>query len=108
MVPRPGVFLDRDGTVIHDTGYIGNPDLVQFMPDVFRSLRRFQDEGYVLVVIYAGTRGFLDSIPTAKVGPYQDALLSWLKAKRPEILDNIRTQKALTSEIEIRTTERRD
>src|ERR1700754_742702 len=53
-----------------------------------------------VVVIYAGTRGFLDSIPTAKVGPYQEALLSWLKAKRPEILDNIRTQKALTTEIE--------
>jgi len=53
-----------------------------------------------VAVIYAGTRGYLDSIPTAKVGPYQEALLSWLKAKRPEVLDNIRTQKALTGEIE--------
>jgi F-type H+-transporting ATPase subunit alpha len=53
-----------------------------------------------VVVIYAGTRGFLDSIPTAKVGPYQEALLSWLKAKRPDVLNDIRTQKALTTEIE--------
>jgi F-type H+-transporting ATPase subunit alpha len=53
-----------------------------------------------VVVIYAGTRGFLDPIPTAKVGPYQEALLSWLKAKRPDVLNDIRTQKALTTEIE--------
>ncbi|MBL6853383.1 MAG: F0F1 ATP synthase subunit alpha [Alphaproteobacteria bacterium] len=53
-----------------------------------------------VVVIYAGTRGFLDAYPTAKVGPYQEALLSWLKAKRPAILNDIRTQKALTGEIE--------
>jgi F-type H+-transporting ATPase subunit alpha len=53
-----------------------------------------------VAVIYAGTRGFLDAIPTAKVGPYQEALLSWLKAKRPAILDDIRNQKALTTDIE--------
>jgi F-type H+-transporting ATPase subunit alpha len=53
-----------------------------------------------VVVIYAGTRGYLDPIPTAKVGAYQTALLSKLKASRPEILDGIRTQKALTSELE--------
>jgi D-glycero-D-manno-heptose 1,7-bisphosphate phosphatase len=48
---NPGIFLDRDGTVIHDTGYIGDPDLVQFMPAVLPALRRFQDEGYRLVVV---------------------------------------------------------
>ncbi|MFL6414775.1 MAG: D-glycero-alpha-D-manno-heptose-1,7-bisphosphate 7-phosphatase [Bryobacteraceae bacterium] len=51
MSRYPGIFLDRDGTVIHDTGYIGDPDLVEFMPAVFPALRRFQDEGYRLVVI---------------------------------------------------------
>jgi len=53
-----------------------------------------------VVVIYAGTRGFLDAIPVNKVGPYQEALLSKLKASRPEILDGIRTGKALTPELE--------
>src|SRR3569832_1479568 len=53
-----------------------------------------------VAVIYAGTRGYLDSIPTAKVGPYQEALLSWLKAKRPEVLDGIRTEKALSGDLE--------
>src|SRR5450755_545899 len=33
-----------------------------------------------VAVIYAGTRGYLDAIPTAKVGAYQTALLSKLKS----------------------------
>jgi D-glycero-D-manno-heptose 1,7-bisphosphate phosphatase len=51
MPGRPGIFLDRDGTVIHDTGYIGDPELVEFLPDVFAALRRFQDAGYRLAII---------------------------------------------------------
>jgi D,D-heptose 1,7-bisphosphate phosphatase len=47
----PGIFLDRDGTVIDDTGYIGDPDLVQFLPGVFDALLQFQQAGYRLVVI---------------------------------------------------------
>jgi len=53
-----------------------------------------------VAVIYAGTRGYLDPIPTAKVGAYQTALLSKLKSSYPQLLDGIRTQKALTNELE--------
>lgn len=47
----PAIFLDRDGTVIHDTGYIGDPDLVEFLPGVLPALRCLQDDGYLLVVV---------------------------------------------------------
>jgi F-type H+-transporting ATPase subunit alpha len=53
-----------------------------------------------VAVIYAGTRGYLDSIPTNKVGAYQEALLSRLKTAHPEILDRIRIEKALTTDLE--------
>jgi F-type H+/Na+-transporting ATPase subunit alpha len=53
-----------------------------------------------VAVIYAGTRGYLDAIPTNKVGAYQDALLSKLKTSYPQFLEGIRTQKALTPELE--------
>jgi len=53
-----------------------------------------------VAVIYAGTRGYLDPIPTSKVGSYQEALISKLKASYPKILEGIRTQKALTNELE--------
>src|SRR5829696_6954368 len=57
----------------------------------------FQVEEQV-VVIYAGTRGYLDAIPTSKVGAYQTSLLSKLKASHPEILDAIRTSRDLADD----------
>jgi F-type H+-transporting ATPase subunit alpha len=53
-----------------------------------------------VVVIYAGTRGYLDTVAVNKIGAYQEALISKLKTSQPEILDGIRTQKALTPELE--------
>jgi F-type H+-transporting ATPase subunit alpha len=59
----------------------------------------FQVEEQV-AVIYAGTRGYLDSIPVNKIGDYQTSLLSKLKASHPQILDGIRTKKELTKDLE--------
>jgi F-type H+-transporting ATPase subunit alpha len=53
-----------------------------------------------VAVIYAGTRGYLDPIPTAKVGAFQTALLDKIKGSYPQFLEGIRTQKALTPELE--------
>ena len=53
-----------------------------------------------VAVIYAGTRGYLDKIPVNKIGPFQEALISKLKSSYPQFLEGIRTQKALTPELE--------
>jgi len=53
-----------------------------------------------VVVIYAGTRGYLDPIPVNKIQAYQDALLSKLKASHADILSGIRDGKALTPDLE--------
>jgi F-type H+-transporting ATPase subunit alpha len=53
-----------------------------------------------VAVIYAGTRGYLDPFPTAKVQAFQDALISKLKASYPQFLEGIRKEKALTPELE--------
>ncbi len=53
-----------------------------------------------VAVIYAGTRGYLDKIPVNKIGPFQEALISKLKSTYPQFLEGIRTQKALTPELE--------
>jgi F-type H+-transporting ATPase subunit alpha len=50
--------------------------------------------------IYAGTRGYLDNIPTAQVGPFERGFLSYVHAKHPGLLEGIRTQKALSAELE--------
>ncbi len=53
-----------------------------------------------VAVIYAGTRGYLDKIPVNKIGSFQEALISKLKSTYPQFLEGIRTQKALTPELE--------
>jgi F-type H+-transporting ATPase subunit alpha len=51
-------------------------------------------------VIYAGVNGFLDKLPLDKVRPFEDGLLSTLRAKSPDILDSIRSSNDLTNDVE--------
>ena len=51
-------------------------------------------------VVYAGTRGYLDSIPTAQVGRFEQELLALLHAKHQPMLDAIRTGRELKPELE--------
>src|SRR6202790_3430394 len=53
-----------------------------------------------VVVIYAGVNGYLDPLPTAKVGAFQESLLSKLKTVYPQFMEGIRKEKALTPELE--------
>jgi F-type H+/Na+-transporting ATPase subunit alpha len=53
-----------------------------------------------VVSIYAGTRGYLDGIAVSDVGRFESELLARIKSKHPGVLDGIRTQKALTKELE--------
>ena len=46
--------------------------------------------------IFAGTQGFLDPIPTDRVTEYEAAMLSWLRAEKPEVLDDIRNSRDLS------------
>ena len=48
---KPAVFLDRDGTIINDIGYLADPEGISFFPGVPEALKRLQDRGYLLVVI---------------------------------------------------------
>jgi F-type H+-transporting ATPase subunit alpha len=51
-------------------------------------------------VIYAGTRGYLDGVALNRIRAFEDDLLSSLRTRHQELLDAIRTQKTLTSELE--------
>jgi F-type H+/Na+-transporting ATPase subunit alpha len=53
-----------------------------------------------VVVIYAGTRGFLDAIPVAKVNEFEREFLSLMRGGHKDVLDAIRTSKQLTPETE--------
>lgn len=45
------VFLDRDGTINVDTGYVSNPDTLELIPGAGRAIRRLNDAGVKVVVV---------------------------------------------------------
>ena len=47
----PAIFLDRDGTLMRDVDYCGNPGEVEVFPDVSEALRRLKQAGYKVVVV---------------------------------------------------------
>ncbi|UCF88201.1 MAG: HAD-IIIA family hydrolase, partial [bacterium] len=48
---RPAVFLDRDGTIIDEVGYLDDPAGVFFYHGVTDALKRLKDRGYLLIVL---------------------------------------------------------
>ena len=44
-------FLDRDGTINLDTGYVHDPDDVVLLPGVAQSIRRMNEAGFLVLVI---------------------------------------------------------
>ncbi|MBS4044955.1 MAG: F0F1 ATP synthase subunit alpha [Ferrovibrio sp.] len=53
-----------------------------------------------VVSIYAGVKGYLDKLPVAQVGRFEQTLLSTIKSKNADILSGIREQQALTPDLE--------
>jgi len=49
---RAGLFLDRDGTIIEDRGFLTEPDEVVFVPGVFAALRRLQEHFLLFIVTH--------------------------------------------------------
>ncbi len=45
------VFLDRDGTIIENHGYLSDPDQVELMPGAAEAISRFSASGYLVVVV---------------------------------------------------------
>ena len=48
---KRAIFIDRDGTLIHDKEYLHKPEEVEFCPGSIEALRRAVDAGFVLVMV---------------------------------------------------------
>lgn len=46
-----GLFLDRDGTVIEECGYLSDPALVRVLPGAATALAALASEGWKLIVV---------------------------------------------------------
>lgn len=48
---RPAVFLDRDGTITHEVGYVNHVSRIRVMPGVAAALRRLNSAGVPVVIV---------------------------------------------------------
>ncbi|HDZ4932087.1 TPA: F0F1 ATP synthase subunit alpha [Campylobacter jejuni] len=53
-----------------------------------------------VVLIFAGTKGFLDDIAVSKIKEFEDGIYLFIESKHPDIFEQIRSKKALDSELE--------
>ena len=51
MTPGAGVFLDRDGTLIEDPGYLARPDAVRLLPGSGAAVARLNRAGMPAIVV---------------------------------------------------------
>jgi D-glycero-D-manno-heptose 1,7-bisphosphate phosphatase len=67
------VFLDRDGTIIVDTGYVVGKDRVNFLPGSAAAIKRLNDSGFKVIVVsnQAGVaRGYFDEAAVEETNEY--------------------------------------
>lgn len=82
------IFLDRDGTLIEDPGYINHPDQVKLLDGVAEALRELKDMGYKLVVA-SNQSGVARGIVTEEVLGEIHNRLKQLLAEKDAFLDQI-------------------
>lgn len=72
------VFLDKDGTLVHDVPYNADPDRVELLPRVGEGLRQLQDAGYLLAVV--------SNQPGVALGRFPASALARIETRIDELL----------------------
>lgn len=75
---RPAVFLDRDGTLIEEQGYLSRLDSIALFPTAAEGIRLLTDAGYAVVIVtnQAGiARGLFDEAFVKSTHARLDAML---------------------------------
>jgi len=50
-VSRRAIFLDRDGTLCHEVGYVNHPERLVLMPGAADAVRQLREDGWAVVVV---------------------------------------------------------
>ncbi|EIB1922104.1 F0F1 ATP synthase subunit alpha [Campylobacter coli] len=53
-----------------------------------------------VVLIFAGTKGYLDDVAVSKIREFEDGIYLFIEAKYPDLFEQIRSKKALDAELE--------
>jgi D-glycero-D-manno-heptose 1,7-bisphosphate phosphatase len=83
-----GLFLDRDGTVIEECGYLSDPALVRLLPGVVTALAALASEGWKLIVVSNQSGVGRGWITTRQMEEVQSRFLNLMKSSRIPITDS--------------------
>jgi len=70
VAPRPAVFIDRDGTLTDEVGYVNHPKRLRMLPRSAEAIRRLNKAGIAAVVVTNQTgiaRGYFSAEVLAAV-----------------------------------------
>ncbi len=73
------VFLDRDGTIIEDAGYIGEISRIKFLPMVSEAIKLLSESGFKVIITtnQAGVaRGYFTEEAVKEVNRYIEETLA--------------------------------
>ena len=89
LAKKPAAFLDRDGVLIRDHGYVYQPQDLEILPGVYQGLKLLHERGYWLILVSNQSGVARGLFTCAQVDSFHAALQEQLSLHQAPRLDGL-------------------